>query len=161
MNIQPDFEELLRLLEKHEVDYMIVGGYAVAFYGYPRFTKDIDVFFDVSNDNVCRVRSALCEFGFQEGDLSDELLTDPRNVISFGVVPVRVDFVSEIDGVAYAEARKQRVRGRYGNVEVNFIGRLDLIKNKLSTKRARDKADVEELSAVGDGFGEAESNGQV
>jgi len=73
MNIQPDFEELLRLLEKHEVDYMIVGGYAVAFYGYPRFTKDIDVFFDVVSENVCRVRSALCEFGFRECDLSEEL----------------------------------------------------------------------------------------
>ncbi len=153
MTIQPDFEELLRLLEKHEADYMIVGGYAVAFHGYPRFTKDIDIYFDLAQENVCRVRRALCEFGFQERDLSDELLKNPQNVISFGVVPVRVDFVSEIDGVAYEVARKHRVRGRYGKVEVNFIGRLDLIQNKLSTKRTRDKVDAEELSDVSEGVG--------
>jgi hypothetical protein len=147
MTIQPDFEELLRLLEKHEADYMIVGGYAVAFHGYPRFTKDIDIVFDVAQANVCRVRRALCEFGFQESDLTDELLMNPKNVITFGVEPVRVDFVGEIDGVAYEVARSHRVRGRYGKVEVNFIGRLDLIQNKKATKRARDLVDVEELLA--------------
>lgn len=145
MNIQPDFEELLRLLEKHNVDYMIVGGYAVAFHGYPRFTKDIDIFFSADKENVERVKNALHEFGFNQQSLSAEFFMDPKNVITFGVVPVRVDFMGEIDGVSYAEAKKNRVRGRYGSVEVNFIGRLDLISNKLSTKRTRDKGDAEEL----------------
>jgi hypothetical protein len=145
MNIQPDFEELLRLLEKHDVDYMIVGGYAVAFHGHPRFTKDIDIFFSADKDNVERIKEALHEFGFNRQSLSIEMFMDPKNVISFGEVPVRVDFLSEIDGVPYAEARKNRIRGRYGDVEVNFIGRLDLIANKLSTKRTRDKGDAEEL----------------
>ena len=66
MNIQPDFEDFLRLLEGHQVDYMIVGGYAVAFHGYPRFTKDIDIFFDRSDDNIKRLQRAVVEFGFQE-----------------------------------------------------------------------------------------------
>ncbi len=145
MNIQPDFEELLRLLEKHNVDYMIVGGYAVAFHGYPRFTKDIDIFFNTDPKNVERVRSALHDFGFKKEDLAHELLMDPKNVITFGVTPVRVDFMGEIDGVPYADAKANRVRGRYGSVEVNFIGRLDLITNKRSSKRAKDKGDAEEL----------------
>src|SRR4030042_6188342 len=67
MNIQPDFEELLRLLEENNVEYLIVGGYAVAFHGYPRFTKDIDIFFDLSPANVDRLCHVLVEFGFQEG----------------------------------------------------------------------------------------------
>jgi hypothetical protein len=145
MNIQPDFEELLRLLEKHNVDYMIVGGYAVAFHGYPRFTKDIDIFFSADKENVERVKGALHEFGFDKQALVAEVFMDPKNVVTFGVTPVRVDFMGEIDGVPYAEAKKNRIRGRYGAVEVNFIGRLDLIKNKQSTNRTKDKGDAEEL----------------
>jgi len=145
MNIQPDFEELLRLLEKHDVDYMIVGGYAVAFHGYPRFTQDIDIFFSNDVENVNRVKNALQDFGFGPQTLSAEVFMDPKNVITFGVIPVRVDFISEIDGVSYAEAQSNRIRGKYGSVEVNFIGRLDLIKNKQSTKRTKDKGDAEEL----------------
>jgi hypothetical protein len=145
MNIQPDFEELLRLLEKHSVDYMIVGGYAVAFHGYPRFTKDIDIFFSTDKENVARIKNALHEFGFEKEALTDEVLMDPKNVITFGLTPVRVDFMGEIDGVPYADAKANRVRGQYGSVEVFFIGRLDLIKNKQSTKRTKDKGDAEEL----------------
>lgn len=130
---------------------MIVGGYAVAFHGYPRFTKDIDVFFERSAENIARVRCALCAFGFREDELTDAMFLDPDSIISFGVTPVRVDFMGDIDGVPYHEAKSRRVRGTYGTVEVNFIGRLDLIKNKLATKRTRDKADAEELSAITDG----------
>ena len=79
MNIHPDFEELLRLLEEHGVDYMIVGGYAVAYHGYPRFTKDIDVFFDATNDNVGRLRQALIAFGFPEQDLPPRSLHGQRH----------------------------------------------------------------------------------
>ena len=150
MNIQPDFEELLRLLEEHGVDYMIVGGYAVAYHGHPRFTKDIDVFFDPSDDNVARLRKALIDFGFQEQDLPSEAFTTPGNIMTFGVAPTRVDLINDIDGVTFGEARPNIGRGTYGGVEVKFIGFDDLIRNKRSTKRARDKADVEELTEPGD-----------
>ena len=146
INIQPDFEELLRLLEEYEVDYMIVGGYAVAFHGYPRFTKDIDIYFSPDTKNVARVRDALVAFGFPRDAVSDEMLLNPENIVTFGVTPVRVDFMGAIDGVPYETARENRVRGKYGSVEVFFIGRLDLIKNKRSTARARDKGDAEELA---------------
>ena len=145
MNIQPDFEELLRLLEKHDVDYMIVGGYAVAFHGYPRFTKDIDIYFSPDTKNVARVLNVLEAFGFPRDTLSAEMLLNPENIVTFGVTPVRIDLMGAIDGVPYETARENRVRGKYGSVEVFFIGRLDLIKNKRSTSRARDKGDAEEL----------------
>lgn len=146
MNIQPDFEKLLTLLEKQKVDYMIVGGYAVAFHGYPRFTNDIDVFFDPTTENIGRLRSALKEFGFYEKDLSNDIFSKKGNIITFGAAPVRVDFVNETDGVTYAEAKDNIVRGKYGNTSVNFIGLEELIRNKSAMKRTKDKADIEELT---------------
>ena len=145
MNIHPDFEELLKLLEEHKVDYMIIGGYAVAYHGYPRFTKDIDVFFRVTPENIHHLREALFTFGFQEEDLPVEAFTTAGNVLTFGAVPSRVDLINTIDGITYEEASQNKVRGRYGEIDVNFIGLNDLLKNKEATPRAKDKGDVEEL----------------
>jgi len=145
MNIHPDFEELLRLLEEHGIEYMIVGGYAVAYHGYPRFTKDIDLFFRLTRENALRLRRALLEFGFREEDLPLDAFTTAGNVLTFGVAPARVDLMNEIDGVTFDEAGPNAVRGRYGNVDVTFIGLADLVKNKQATPRVKDKGDVEEL----------------
>jgi hypothetical protein len=149
MNIHPDFEELLRLLEEHGVEYMIVGGYAVAYHGYPRFTKDIDLFFRLTGENALHLRSALVEFGFCEEDLPLEAFMTAGNVLTFGVVPTRIDLMNKIDGVTYDEARPNVVRGRYGDVKVSFISLADLLRNKKATPRAKDKGDVEELTQQG------------
>ena len=146
MNIQPDFKELLALLEKNQVEYMIVGGYAVAFHGYPRFTKDIDIFFENSDENINIIIKSLVGFGFSKDELFPDLLGKPGNIITLGVAPVSVDFLNEIDGVSFIEAKKHRVRGKYGDVDIYFIGKEDLLKNKRSTHRTKDKADAEEIS---------------
>jgi hypothetical protein len=148
MNIQPDFEELLRLLEENEVEYLVVGGYAVAFHGFPRFTKDIDVFFKASEENIAALRRALREFGFPDEEIPAELFKEKGNIIAFGVEPSRVDMMNEIDGVDFDTAWMNRRRGAFGKVEVNFIGRLELIRNKKSTSRLQDKADAEKLSGI-------------
>jgi hypothetical protein len=148
MHIQPDFEELLRLLEDSEAEYLIVGGYAVAFHGYPRLTKDINIFYNCSLQNAKKVRNALVQFGFPPHDVGIELFAAKGNILTFGVEPVRVDFINEIAGIEFANAWTNRIRGEYGDVMVNFIGRRDLITNKLSTPRAKDKADAEELSQL-------------
>lgn len=145
MNTHPDFKELFQSLENHHVDYIVIGGYALAFHGYPRLTQDIDIFFDASPANVTRLRAALVDFGFTEQDLPEEAFTTRGNVLTFGVAPTRVDLLNEIDGLDYAEARPNIVRGPYGDVQINFIGRDDLIKNKLATPRAQDKVDVQNL----------------
>ena len=145
MNIQLDFVELLKLLEKHKVDYMIVGGYAVAFHGHPRFTKDIDLFFRINTQNIEKLRQALIEFGFSDNDVPVDAFTTVGNVLTFGVPPVRVDLLNSIDGIEYDSVKSNVVRGVYGGVEVTFIGFEDLIKNKESTSRIKDKGDVEEL----------------
>ncbi len=145
MNTHPDFEEFLRLLEKHRVDYMIVGGYAVAFHGYPRFTKDIDVFYSDDQQNIQNLRSALADFGFAEKDVPSELFHQQGSILHFGIEPVRIDLLNRIDGVGFSDARKEAVRGRYGKIEVTFIGKQDLRRNKRSTGRIQDAADLEKL----------------
>jgi hypothetical protein len=146
MNIQQDFEELLKLLEEHKVEYLIVGGYAVAFHGYPRFTKDMDIYYNISAINIQRLQKALEKFGFTTKDLPSELFNSKGTIITFGTEPVRVDIINEISGVAFNNAWEKRVRGKYGTIEVNFINKSDLIKNKTSTSRLQDKADAEKLS---------------
>ena len=145
METQAHFKELLQLLEKHKAEYLIVGGYAVAFHGYPRFTKDIDIFFRNSRENIDKIKKALVEFGFPEEALKEELFVDPGNIIQFGIVPLRVDIINEIDGVNFDEAVSNSVRGKYGEVEVNFIGRIELIKNKKASGRDQDLVDAKKL----------------
>ncbi|HZH72429.1 MAG TPA: nucleotidyltransferase [Mariniphaga sp.] len=145
MNTQPHFEELLRLLEENKVEYVIVGGYAVSFYGYPRFTKDIDILFKNSEDNVLKIKNALIAFGFSSEDLPDSLFYEQGNIIQFGIEPLRVDILNEIDGVGIDEVLSHSVRGTYGEVEINFIGIDELIKNKESTGRDQDKLDAKKL----------------
>ncbi len=146
MNTQPDFEDFLKLLETHQVDYMIVGGYAVAYHGFPRFTKDIDIFFDDSSVNVDRLMQALVDFGFNQRSIPRDTLQTAGKVLAIGVAPVRIDLINQISGLSFIDARPNTIRGQYGEVMVTFIGRDDLIQNKSSTSRAKDKADVEELT---------------
>ncbi len=126
---------------------MIVGGYAVAYHGYPRFTKDIDIFYRCSVENIENLRKALICFGFTENDVPIEAFSNPGNILTFGAAPTRVDLINQIDGVSFEDAEPHIVRGTYGSVEVSFIGFDELIKNKNSTQRIKDKADVEELTS--------------
>ncbi len=145
MNTQPDFEELLRLLEETNVAYMIVGGYAVAFYGYPRFTTDIDIFFHAETKNIQKLKAALVTFGFEESSLPDSIFIEKGTIIKFGIEPVRIDLLNEIDGLQYDDSQKRTVRGKYGTIEVTFIGKSDLIINKKASGRTQDLADLEKL----------------
>jgi hypothetical protein len=125
---------------------MIVGGYAVAFHGFPRFTKDIDIFFEPTPENIHKIIQAMTEFGFSDKDLDDALFSAKGNIVTFGVAPVRVDFLNEIDGVDFQDAKAGRIRGKYGDANVFFISKDDLLKNKRATPRLKDKIDVEELA---------------
>ena len=145
MNIQQDFSEFLRLLGKYDVDYMVVGGYAVAVHGYPRFTKDLDVFYCNDAANTRRLKQALLEFGFPSEDLKEELFSEDGTVIQFGAPPCQIDLLNQISGVSYEEAEGETVVARYGDVEIRVIGKEHLLRNKTSTDRLKDKADAEEI----------------
>ena len=145
MKIQTHFKELLTLLEKNKAEYMIVGGYAMAYHGFPRFTKDIDIFYKNSKENIQKVRTSLISFGFNENELKEELFSETGNIIQFGVVPLRVDIINEIDGVKFDEAAVNCVRGSYGDLKVNFIGKTELLKNKKASGRDQDLIDAKNL----------------
>ena len=104
------------------------------------------IFFNLSEENACRIQRALVAFGFRADEVPIHAFTTLGNVLTFGIIPSRVDLINEIDAVSYEEARKRMVRGKYGRVEVSFIGFEDLVRNKKATPRTRDKGDVEELT---------------
>jgi len=145
METQQDFKELLACLNARGVDYMVVGGYALAFHGAPRFTGDLDVWVKPEGDNARRVLAALTDFGFGSLDLKEADFTLPDRVLQLGVPPVRVDIITSISGVTWDEAAPRRVPGQYGEAKVFYISRADLIANKKACGRHKDLADVEAL----------------
>lgn len=145
MEAQQDFKELLALLNEHKVEYVIVGGYALAFHGAPRYTGDMDILIKPDKENAERILRALDAFGFAELDLTAADFEAPEMVIQLGVAPVRVDIVTSLTGVDWEQAYSGRVRGKYGDVSVDYIGRQQFIANKRATGRKRDLADLEAL----------------
>lgn len=145
MEVQQDFRELLALLNEHKIDYIIIGAYALAFHGVPRYTGDIDIFIKPDTINAQRSMSALDKFGFGSVGLKAEDFENPDKVIQLGVPPVRVDIVTSITGITWEEAFSGRVEGKYGDVRVYYIGREQLILNKRALGRKKDLADLESL----------------
>jgi len=132
-------------LNAQSVKALIVGGYAVAFHAKPRFTKDIDLLVEPDPDNAQRLLRALNDFGFGAVDLAADDFTTPGRVVQLGIAPDRVDLMTAIDGVSFADAWSGRVSGRFGAVPVFYIGKAELVRNKRATGRAQDLADVEAL----------------
>jgi len=145
MEVQPDFRELLALLNAHSVEYMIVGGYALAFYGAPRFTGDLDVFVRPTAQNAVRILAALSDFGFGSLNLGAEDFSTQDRVVQLGVPPVRVDLITSLSGVSWETCWASRQPGAYGDVPVAFIGRAQFIANKRAIGRTKDLADLEAL----------------
>ena len=145
MEVQPDFKDLFEFFNAHKVDYMIVGGYALAFHGAPRFTADIDIFVRPETDNAKRVMAALDQLGFGSVGLSPADFEKPEMVVQLGVSPVRIDITTTISGVSWEEAAAGRETGEYGGVPVFFIGREQFVINKRTTGRKKDLADLEAL----------------
>ncbi len=145
MEVQPDFRDLLALLNEHKVEYLIVGGYALAFHGAPRYTGDIDIFVRPHPENARRVHQALSAFGFQFPNLTVEDFLKPSRVVQLGVPPVRVDLITSLTGVSWEEADASKEQGHFGDVPVHYIGRKQYIANKRATGRRKDLADIEAL----------------
>jgi len=145
MRAEKDFEEFIGLLNKHNVRYLVVDGYAFSFHAEPRFTKDIDFFVDGSGDNLERLLKCLGEFGFGKLGLSREDFLRSGHVVQLGVAPVRIDLMTSVSGIEFADAWENRVSGAFGTVWAHFISKADLIKNKKAIGRKRDLGDIEIL----------------
>lgn len=145
MHIHNDFREFLRLLKDHDVDFVVLGGYAVAFHGYVRNTQDIDILFRNDEKGVRGVLAALQAFGFPEGTVDKATVAEPGNVLRMGIPPVRIELLNSVSGLTFDEVWAGRVEGTYGGVPVFFIGRDELIRNKRAAGRGKDLVDIEEI----------------
>jgi hypothetical protein len=141
-----DLREFIVLLNSHEVRYLIVGGYAVAYHGYPRATGDIDFFVEVSEENAAKLAAALIDFGFGDLGLTAQDFLESGKIIQLGYPPNRIDLLTSISGVSFAEAWDDRVTDELDGLPVNFIGRRMLLTNKAAAGRPQDKADLDSLS---------------
>ena len=140
-----DFREFIELLIKHNAEYLIVGGYAVGIHGHPRYTGDLDIWLNPSPHNAELILKAVNEFGFSSYGLMQTDFTKPGNVVQLGYPPLRIDLLTEIDGVTFEECFLNRKEVTIEDLKVNFIGYHDLLKNKKESGRPRDIDDIDNL----------------
>jgi hypothetical protein len=146
MDLAPDFDEFIGSLIAHGVEFLIVGAYALAFHGAPRYTGDIDILIRPTLDNASRTLAAIAAFGFPTSDLTADDLIDSRRMLELGVEPVQIHVMSSITGVQWDEAWASRAVGTCGRHEVAFIGRDAFLRNKRAAGRPKDLADVDALT---------------
>ena len=143
-----DFKELLLAFNAHGVEYLIVGAHALAAYGHVRATKDLDVWVRPDRENAQRVLKGLSDFGAPLGDLTADDLSKGGTIFQIGTPPLRIDVITEIDGVDFANAWPDRLEIGFGGVPALVISRHHLITNKKAAARLQDLADVERLEAA-------------
>jgi predicted nucleotidyltransferase len=145
LKLPRDFKEFLRSLESHGVEYLLIGGYAVGYHGYPRATQDLDVWVSSSPSNAKRMVVALREFGFGTPNLTTDLFLKDSNVVRMGRPPMRIDMLTTISGVDFDECYAARVNATMDDVTVPIINLHHLRINKKASGRHRDLDDLEHL----------------
>lgn len=140
-----DFKKFLQLLNSNEIEYLVVGGYAVGYHGYPRATGDMDIWIAINEKNALKMAEALKEFGFDFPEVKKELFLEKEKVIRMGVPPMRLEILTSIDGVRFDTCFKNRVIADFGDFKVNFISKGDLLLNKRSSGRPQDLVDFDKL----------------
>lgn len=146
MELAPDFDEFIACVTAHGVEFLIVGAYALALHGAPRFTGDLDILIRPSRDNAARLIAAVEAFGFST-TLTPEAVADTRRMLQMGVPPVQIHVMSAISGVEWDEAWSDRVEGPLGRHLVSFLGRETFLKNKRASGRPQDLADIDALQS--------------
>lgn len=147
IRLPPDFKEFLKLLNSEQVEYLLVGGYAVGHYGYPRATGDIDVWIAVNPANASAMVRALRKFGFSAGAVSEQSFLAEDRVVRIGMPPVRIDIITRVEGVDFDQCFARRNQARLDGVEVHLISLDDLKANKRALGRPKDLDDLEHLSS--------------
>jgi len=150
VELAPDFDEFIGFLTVHGVEFVVVGAYALAFHGAPRFTGDLDILVRPTLDNAARLLAALEGFGFPVIDLSPEAISDRRRMLQMGVPPVQIRVMSAISGVEWDEAWSEGVEGPLGSHQVHFLGREIFLRNKRAAGRLKDLADIDALEPGSD-----------
>ncbi|MEP7304489.1 MAG: hypothetical protein ABJA98_03120 [Acidobacteriota bacterium] len=145
MDLAPDFDEFIASLTAHGVEFVIVGAYALAFHGAPRFTGDLDVLVRPTLENASRLLAAVRSFGFPVTDLQPQDIVTSSRMLQMGVEPIQIHVMSAISGVSWDEAWRDRAIGRCGRHETAFLGRRTFLQNKRAAARPKDLADIDAL----------------
>jgi hypothetical protein len=147
MDLAPDFDEFIGCLTAHGVEFIVVGAYALAYHGAPRFTGDLDVLVRPTIENAARLLSALESFGFAVAELTPAGVADRRKILQMGIPPVQIHVMSAISGVEWDEAWADRVAAPLGTHAVALLGRRTFIQNKRAAGRPKDLADIDALES--------------
>ena len=145
IRLPPDFKEFLKLLNAHQVEYLLIGGYAVGYHGYPRATVNMDIWIALQPANAERIVAVLKEFGFDLPELSPQLFLKEWQIIRLGVPPVRIELATTVSGVNFNECYAERIADILDGVKVNLISLRHLKINKKASGRHQDLADLENL----------------
>jgi hypothetical protein len=146
MDLAPDFDEFIASLMAHGVEFVIVGAYALAFHGAPRFTGDLDVLVRPTVENAARLLAAVRAFGFPVTELQPLDIVAPSRILQMGVEPVQIHVMSAISGVSWDAAWQDRVVGPCGRHQAAFLGRETFLRNKRAAARPKDLADIDALT---------------
>ncbi len=146
MVLHQDYKELLKLLNENKVEYLVVGAFALGFYGSPRNTGDIDIWISISKENAKRMEKTLIDFGVGFPGYSENDFLEEGSVIQIGVPPVRVDILTSISGVTFEDAFKNKEIIIIDEIEVSYICKNDFIQNKKASGRLKDLADIEAIT---------------
>ncbi len=141
-----DFQDFLKLLNSHRVDYLLIGGYAVCYHGYYRNTNDLDIWIAVHSENARKMATLIKEFGFNVPELSEDLFLQKGQIIRMGLEPTRIEILTEISACEFAECYARRTQATIDDIPVNLISRSDLIRNKIKSGRLKDLDDVQHLT---------------
>ena len=145
LELSRDLRELLKCFHSHEVRFLVVGGHAVSYHGYPRFTKDLDIWVEPTEPNAHRVIAALRDYGLDHPGLETAMFTDEGRMTQMGIEPNRVDILNRIKGVDFAPCYEKRSFVPVDGTDIPIISKSDLIQNKISTGRPQDLADADYL----------------
>ena len=143
IQLPPDFKEFLRLLNSSQIDYLVIGGYAVNYYGYSRATADLDIWIAIEPSNAARLAAVVNEFGFAQADAG--LFLTPGSVIRMGTPPIRLEIRTTISGATFGDCFPRRITAEIDGVEINFIAVEDLRQNKKAAGRLKDQLDLQNL----------------
>lgn len=148
IRLTSDFKDFLRLLNENKVEYLLVGGYAVGYYGYPRATADIDIWVALNSINAKKIVTVIKKFGFNPPQLSEALFLTKGKIIRMGIPPFRIEILTEISGVDFDASFLKKTVQDIDGVMVNLISLDDLKVNKKASGRFKDLDDLENLEEV-------------
>ena len=145
INLEGDFLDFIKLCNRFEVKYLIIGGYAVSVHGYPRYTKDLDICIELSDDNAEKMLKVINEFGFDSLNLTKDDFLKPDFITQLGYEPLRIDILNDLDGVDFKIAWQNKRMVTMQEESVAFIGYYELLKVKAKAGRPQDIADIDKL----------------